>query len=66
VGIYVRIDADARFVPGDRVLVRGRTRNSFNPYVLGESLTLLGHAALPKPAAANFDQMIRAETDAGW
>jgi diguanylate cyclase (GGDEF)-like protein len=63
VGIYVRIDADARFVPGDRVLVRGRTRNSFNPYVLGESLTLLGHAALPKPAAANFDQMIRAETD---
>jgi len=63
VGIYVGIAADARFAPGDRVLVRGRTRNSFNPYVLGESVTLLRHGALPKPAAASFDQMIRAETD---
>jgi len=63
VGIYVGIAADALLVPGDRVLVRGRTRNSFNPYVAGESVTLLGHAALPKPMVASFEQMIRAETD---
>jgi hypothetical protein len=61
--IYVQAPTDAKLVPGDRVLVRGRTQQSFNPIVMAESITLLGHGALPKPVPANFDQLIRAQVD---
>ena len=62
-GIYVSPPNGIKVVPGDRVLVRGKTQNSFNPFVVGESITLLGRGPLPKPVPARFDQMIRAETD---
>jgi hypothetical protein len=54
---------DLKLVPGDRVLVQGKTQKSFNPIVIASSITLLGHVALPKAEPASFDQMIRAETD---
>jgi diguanylate cyclase (GGDEF)-like protein len=61
--IYVRYPTDLNLTPGDRVLVRGKTRNSFNPFIAGSSVTLLRHGKLPVPEEATFDQMIRAETD---
>ena len=61
--IYVAYPTDLKLVPGDRVLVRGKTQGSFNPFVNADSVTLLRHGALPKPEPASFDQMIRAETD---
>jgi len=63
IAIYIQAPADLHLVPGDRVLVRGKTQNSFNPIVIGDSITLLRHGALPAPQPATFDQMIRAETD---
>jgi diguanylate cyclase (GGDEF)-like protein len=63
VGIYVSPPGDMKLVPGDRVIVRGKTQSSFNPFVVGESITLLGKAPLPKPMPVSFDQMIRAEAD---
>ncbi len=62
-GIYIHIPASTRLLQGDRILVRGKTRGSFNPYVASESITWLGHSPLPKPVPANFDQMIRAQAD---
>jgi diguanylate cyclase (GGDEF)-like protein len=61
--IYVTYPTDLKLVPGDRVLVRGKTRSSFNPIVRADSVTLVRHGAMPKPKRASFDQMIRAETD---
>jgi diguanylate cyclase (GGDEF)-like protein len=62
-GIYVGAPTDANLVPGDRVLVRGKTQESFNPFIVSESITLLRHGDPVKPKPASFDQMIRAETD---
>jgi diguanylate cyclase (GGDEF)-like protein len=64
--IYVETKPDEDLVPGDRVLVRGKTRDSFTTDVLGEDVTVLHHGELPTPVAANFGQMIRAERDCMW
>ena len=61
--IYIGYPNDLKLVPGDRVLIKGRTQISFNPIVLADSIKLLGRVALPKAVPATFDQMIRAETD---
>jgi len=61
--IYVQAPTDAKLVPGDRILVKGKTQGSFNPIVISESITLLRHGAPLTPEPASYDQMIRAETD---
>ena len=61
--IYVYYPTDLHLVPGDRVLVRGKTQGSFNPIVVADSVTVLRHGALPAPQLVTFDQMIRTETD---
>lgn len=61
--IYVHATTNLNLVPGDRVLVRGTTHESFRPYVNSRDITLLGHAALPKPVEPTFEQLIRAEED---
>lgn len=64
--IYVETKRNEGLVPGDRVLVRGKTRNSFNTDVLSDNVTVLRHGAPPTPAAADFEQLIRAERDCMW
>ena len=61
--IYVETKMRANVVPGDRVLVRGKTRASFRPDVVSDSVTFLRHGALPVALPVSFDQMIRAEFD---
>jgi diguanylate cyclase (GGDEF)-like protein len=61
--IFVDAPADANLDPGDRILVRGKTLNSFKPIVIEAHIILLRHGSLPKPVPVTFDQMIRAETD---
>ena len=62
-GIYVHAPNDAKLVPGDRVLIKGTTRPSFNPYIESSSIALLSHGPQLKPLPTNFDQMIRAQAD---
>ena len=54
---------DANLVPGDRVLVSGRTRESFHPIVIPDSVMVLRHGELPKPVPATFDELIRGKYD---
>lgn len=61
--LFVAVTTDQKFVPGDRVLVRGTTHESFRPYVRSEDVTLLGHGLPPNPSTPSFGQMIRGETD---
>jgi diguanylate cyclase (GGDEF)-like protein len=62
--IFVVCPPDIKVIPGDRVLVRGTTQESFNPIVLADSVTVLRHGALPKPIATNFDELIHRRYDA--
>jgi diguanylate cyclase (GGDEF)-like protein len=61
--IYVYAALGVTLVPGDRVLVRGTTQNSFRPIVISNDVTRLSHGALPKPVDASFDEMIRGDRD---
>ncbi|HZB87411.1 MAG TPA: hypothetical protein VE291_02025, partial [Terracidiphilus sp.] len=58
--IYVETKPNQNMVPGDRVLVRGKTRSSFHTDIVAETVTVLHHGALPEPVNATFEQLIRA------
>ena len=61
--IYVETKPNQSLVPGDRVLVRGKTRDSFTPDILSSQVTLLHHGSPPNAIRADFGQLIRAELD---
>jgi diguanylate cyclase (GGDEF)-like protein len=62
--IYVQVPPNPpALAPGDRILVRGKTHDSFRPEIFAESVTLLHHGELPTPVSASFDQLIRGELD---
>jgi len=61
--IYVQANRNQKLLPGDRVLVRGKTRDSFATDILSESVTLLRHGPVPAPIPADFEQLIRAKRD---
>jgi diguanylate cyclase (GGDEF)-like protein len=61
--IYVETKPLQDFVPGDQVLVEGKTRASFHPDVLSSSVTRVRSGSLPAPVHATFEQMIRGEMD---
>jgi diguanylate cyclase (GGDEF)-like protein len=61
--IYVQAPTDLRFVPGDRILIKGTVQPSFHPFVLPSQITLLHHGAPPKPLAVTYDDLLKAEND---
>ncbi len=62
--VFVRPPANtAALVPGDRVLVLGKTQESFRPIVVGDNVTLLHHGSPPEPLPASFGELIRARYD---
>lgn len=61
--IYVETKANENFVLGDRILIQGKTRDSFNTDVISESVTVVQHGPLPKPVRADFQQLIGAKRD---
>ncbi len=63
VGSYVSPPKNADLVPGDRVLVRGKTAGSFHPVVYSDSIVVLHHGSLPKAVPATFDELIRGQRD---
>lgn len=61
--IFVQPSVDVLLTPGDRVLIKGTTHESFRPYVVTDNITVLHHGPPPPAAPATFDQLIRAELD---
>ncbi len=57
-GLFVKATTNVTLVPGDRVLIKGVTHEGYLPEVVSSDLTLLGHGALPKPIAADYEQLI--------
>jgi diguanylate cyclase (GGDEF)-like protein len=62
-GIYVQAVMGANLTLGDRVLVKGHTRESFRTDIISDSVTVLHHGDPPKPLNADFDRMINSELD---
>ena len=54
---------DSKLVPGDRILVRGTTRDSFRPIVISNDVTLLHHGPVPKPVPATYSDLVHAQLD---
>jgi diguanylate cyclase (GGDEF)-like protein len=62
--IYADAPANSTLTPGDRVLVRGNTRGAgFRPDIVAESVTVLGHGAMPAPVPATYAQLVRGDLD---
>lgn len=61
--IYVEASPTTNVSAGDRVLVVGHTQASFRPEIKADSVTVVGHDALPAPVPATFKQLIHADLD---
>jgi diguanylate cyclase (GGDEF)-like protein len=61
--IYVNYKPGAGLAAGDRVLVTGKTHDSFRPMINGESVKFLHHGIPPAPLSAGFEQLNSAELD---
>jgi diguanylate cyclase (GGDEF)-like protein len=63
IAVFIRANTNARLVPGDRIRVRGTTKVGFRPDVVSSDITLLHHGDVPKPVAATYEEMVRAQRD---
>jgi diguanylate cyclase (GGDEF)-like protein len=61
--VYVRNSTYLKLVPGDRILVQGKTHADFSPSVRGDKITLLRHGSVPRPVPAIFDELIHGQHD---
>jgi diguanylate cyclase (GGDEF)-like protein len=61
--IFVFFTMDAKLAPGDRVLVKGTTRESFRPIIVSNDVAMLHHGALPKPLPVTFSDLILGQRD---
>jgi diguanylate cyclase (GGDEF)-like protein len=61
--IYVQATTRLELLPGDRILVRGVTKESFRPIIVSSDLLLLHHGPPPRPVPADFGSLIQAKLD---
>jgi len=61
--VYVRFKPGAGLQTGDRVLINGKTEDSFRPIVAADRVILLRHDAVPDPVPASFEQLVRSQFD---
>jgi diguanylate cyclase (GGDEF)-like protein len=61
--IYADAPTNATLTPGDRVLVRGKTRAGYHPDIVADSVTVLSHGAVPAPVPASYLGLIRGDLD---
>jgi diguanylate cyclase (GGDEF)-like protein len=61
--LFTLATTDAKLAPGDRVLIKGVTRQSFHPIVISNDVTIVHHGALPKPLPVAFGDLILGQRD---
>jgi diguanylate cyclase (GGDEF)-like protein len=60
---FIYATANTKLLPGDRVLVKGATRESFHPIIMSNDVTVLHHGVLPKALPASFHDLILGQFD---
>jgi len=65
-GVYVNATTDLNLVPGDKVLVKGVSDDSFHPIVISSQLQRVGHGLLPEPVKAGLAPLMEAIYDCRW
>lgn len=63
IAIYVQPVTPLELQPGDRIRIRGISRESFRPFVDQANIDVLGRAPLPKPMPATFDDLVKGRAD---
>jgi len=61
--IYIQATTNLKLEPGDRIFIRGFSRDSFRPYVVSNNIAFLHHGVLPKPVEAEFAPLLQAKFD---
>ena len=61
--IFVLATTGLELMPGDRVVVRGITQQSFRPIVVSNSILRLGHGPMPKAVPAVYGDLIQSRYD---
>jgi diguanylate cyclase (GGDEF)-like protein len=61
--LFVLSSDNEKLVHGDRILIKGVTRESFRPIVVSNDLTVLRHGELPKPLFVNYGDLILGQHD---
>jgi diguanylate cyclase (GGDEF)-like protein len=62
-GIYVYAPIKDDLLPGDRILIEGKTDGSFRPIIRSTKITLLHHGQRTKPELPNYDDLIHSRMD---
>jgi len=62
-GIYVWTQATIDVAPGDRVKIEGNAADSYRPFVIAESVSVLHHGNVPAPVPATYDEMVGSAFD---
>lgn len=59
--VYVETPTNLLLFPGDRVVIKGATKDGFRPIVIADNITVMHHGAVPAAVPATFDQLIRGD-----
>ena len=60
---YVSAGPKYKLFPGDRVLIKGTTQESFHAIVVSDQVTVLRHGAMPKPVTVRYGDLILGQRD---
>ncbi|HUN83365.1 MAG TPA: GGDEF domain-containing protein [Terracidiphilus sp.] len=64
--IFIQAPTDLLLLPGDRVLIKGKTKEGFRPIVVADTVSVLRHGSLPPPVPAAYDQLIHGDLNARY
>jgi diguanylate cyclase (GGDEF)-like protein len=62
-GVYVNFAQDIGLLPGDQVVISGKTNASFRPEIEANAVHFLKHGPVPAPEPAQFKDLIQARFD---
>jgi diguanylate cyclase (GGDEF)-like protein len=63
-GLYIFPNRKFELLPGDRVLLQGKTQgSSVNPIVISDNIQMLRHGVLPKAISVTHDELINLQYD---
>jgi len=61
--LYVLAPTGANLLPGDRVHIEGKTKDSFRPFVVADRVAMLRRGTPPSPLPVQFQDLVSAQRD---